>query len=223
MRTRESGIAAVVVVIGAGGLVGCGKAHHHEPVDTSKVFTVEKTFGSGFKTKTKGPTDINPKMLGPEKLPPGVNFDPEDCRDYVTSGRLPQGTRGRMSVLAADGDGNRFTAIAVQAEKDVPFDAEIAKKCEHVTFEAGKLTGYVDEVDAPHIDGATTVGSHRQIEIALPEGQRSTEIYSFTAYLGDWLVLVTAGPLTAKGQAPPPVDTDRARQLLTDSVAALRD
>lgn len=209
--------------MGAGWLVACSGAKHHEPIDTSKLFTVQKTFGSGYKTKTKGPKDIDPKMLGPEKLPPGVSFDPEDCRDYVTSGRLPTGTRGRMSLLAADGEGNRFTTIAVQAEKDVPFDAESAQKCEHVTFEAGKLTGYVDEVDAPQIDGATTVGSHRQIEIALPDGQRSTEVYSFTAYLGDWMVFVTAAPLTEKGQAPPPVDTDRARQLLTDSVAALRD
>lgn len=221
MRVRESGIAAAVVVIGAGSLVACG-GHHHEPIDTSKVFTVEKTFGQGYKTKTKGPTDINPKMLGPEKLPPGVSFDPAGCRDYVTGGRLPRGTRGRMSALAADGEGNRYTAIAVQADKDVPFDAETAKKCEHVTFEAGRLTGYVDEVDAPRIDGAATVGSHRQIEIVLPSGQRSTEVYSFAAYLGDWLVLVTAGPLAVGGQAPPPVDTDRARQLLTDAVSALR-
>lgn len=199
-----------------------GKPEHHEPIDTSKVFQVKSTFGQGYKTQTKGPTDINPKMLQPEKLPPGVTFDPTDCRDYVTSGRLPQGTRGRMSVLAAEGEGNRFTSIAVQADSDVPFDAETAKKCEHVTFEAGKLTGYVDDVDAPRIDGAKTIGSHRQIEIALPEGQRSTEVYSFAAYLGDWLVLVTAAPVMVKGQPAPPVDTDRARQLLTDSVAALR-
>lgn len=203
-------------------MAACGE-HHHEPIDTSKLFSVEKTFGEGYKTKTKGPSDINPKMLGPEKLPPGVTFDPSDCRDYVTSGRLPQGTRGRMSVLAVEGAGNRFTSIAVQADKDVAFDAETAKKCEHVTFEAGKLTGYVDDVDAPQIDGAKTVGSHRQIEVTLPEGQRSTEVYSFTAYMGDWLVMVTAAPIMDKGQAVAAVDTDRARKLLTDSVAALRD
>ena len=211
------------VVIGAGGLVGCSKAKKHEPVDTSKVFTVEKTFGPGYKSKTKGPTDINQKMLQPEKLPPSVTFDPEDCRDYVTSGRLPQGTRGRMSVFATEGEGNRYTAIAVQADTDVPFDSESAAKCSHVTFEAGKLTGYVDEVDAPHIDGATTVGSHRQIEIALDEGTRSTEIYSFSAYLGDWLVMVTASPVMVKGESAAPVDVDRGRQLLTDAVGALRD
>jgi hypothetical protein len=206
----------------AGSLAGCGKKHH-EPIDTSKVFSVKKTFGDGFQTKTKGPKDIDQKMLQPEKLPDTVTFDPPECRDFVTSGRLPQGTTGRMSVVAAEGEGNRFTAIAVQAEKDVPYDADTAKKCAHVTFEAGKLTGYVDEVEAPKIDGATTVGSHRQIEIALPEGQRSTEVYSYTAYLGDWLVLVTAGPQQIKGQEAAPVDTDRARQLLTDAVNALRD
>ncbi len=222
MPVSKSWVVAITTAICAGWLVGCGGSHH-QPIDTSNVFRVESSLGEGFKTKTKGPTDINPKMLGPEKLPQGVTFDPDDCKDYVSGGRLPKGTRGRMSVLSAEGEGNRFTVIAVQADSDVPFDTETAKRCAHVTFEAGKVTGYIDEVDAPHIDGATTVGSHRQVEITVAEAQHSSEVYSFAAYLGDWMVLVTASPLRAKGQPAPPIDTDRARQLLTDSVSALRD
>lgn len=208
-------------IVSAGSLAACG-GDRHEPVDTSKIFKVKSTFGEGFKTVTKGPADINPKMLGPEKFSPGVKFDPEDCRDQVDTGRLPKGTRGRMSVLAADGEGNRFTVIAVQANEKVPYDAEAAKKCGHVTFQAGKITGYVDEVDAPQINGAETTGSHRQIEATVGDKQASTEAYTFAAYLGDLVVFVTAGAKQPKGQPPAPIDTDRARQLLTDSVAALR-
>jgi hypothetical protein len=219
MPVRKS---LVVVVMCAGWVVGCG-AGHHKPIETEKVFEVKSTFDEQYKTKTKGPTDIDPKMLGPQKLPPAVKFDPADCADYVSSGRLPKGIRGKMSVLSADGEGNRFIAIAVQADQDVPFDDEAAKDCKHVSFEAGgKITGYIDEVDAPDIKGAQTVGSHRQIEVMAGDQQRSREVYNFAAYLGDWAVLVTANPLTAKGQEPAPVDADRARQLLTDSVAALR-
>jgi hypothetical protein len=128
-----------------------------------------------------------------------------------------------MSVLSADGEGNRFISIAVQADKDVPFDSEAAKKCQHVTFEAGKISGLIDEVDVPHINGAETIGTHREITATVGEGeQHSREVYNFAAYLGDWLVLVTANPLPVKGQPPTPVDADRARQLLTDSVSALR-
>ncbi len=205
----------------AGWLAACA-AGQHKPIDTSKVFGVKSTFGPEFHVTTKGPADINPKLLGPQKLPPGVTFDPADCGDYVSSGRLPKGIRGKMSVLAADGDGNRFVAIAVQADQDVPFDAEAAKKCKHVTFEAGRVTGFIDEVDAPHIDGAETVGSHREIEAMVGDTQRSREVYNYAAYLGDWVVLVTANPLAVRGQPPAPVDSDRARRLLVDSVSALR-
>jgi hypothetical protein len=221
MPIRKSSVVPLVGVVMCGGwLAAC--SHEHKPVDTAKVFEVKSTFGDDFRVNTKGPKDIDPKMLGPQKLPPGVTFDPADCADYVASGRLPKGIRGKMSVLAADGDGNRFISMAVQADKDVPFDAETAKKCQHVTFEAGKITGLVDEVDAPHIDGAETVGTRREITATVGENQQSREVYNFTAYLGDWLVLVTANPLPVKGQPPTPVDADRARQLLVDSVSAVR-
>jgi hypothetical protein len=221
MPVRKSVVISFVgVVVCSGWLAACGS--EHKPIDTAEVFGVKSTFGDDFKVNTKGPKDIDPKMLGPQKLPPGVTFDPADCADYVSSGRLPKGIRGKMSVLAADGAGNRFITIAVQADKDVPFDSEAAKKCQHVTFEAGKISGLIDEVDAPHINGAQTVGTHREITAIVGENQQTREVYNFAAYLGDWLVLVTANPLPVKGQPPAPVDADRARQLLTDSVSALR-
>lgn len=213
--------ASVGLVMGTGWLAACGKGEH-KPIDTAKVFDVKSTFSDGYKTKTTGPKDIDPKMLGPQKLPPGVKFDPSDCGDYVVSGRLPKGIRGKMSVFSADGDGNRFVVIAVQADKDMPFDAAEAKKCKDVTFEAGKITGTVQEVDAPQIKGAETVGSRREISVDTDEGQHSREVYNYTAYLGDWMVLVTANPLVVKGQPSPPVNADRASQLLVDSVSVLR-
>ncbi|HET9877221.1 MAG TPA: DUF5642 family protein [Mycobacterium sp.] len=223
MPVRKGWVVSSVVVAGcAAGLVGCGSGH--KPIDTSKLFEVESKLGPDFKTNTKGPTEVDPKMLGPQKLPPGVTFDPPDCGDYVANnGRPPKGIRGKMSLLSADGAGNRFVVVAIQADKDVSFDTEAAEKCKHVSFEAGKLTGYVDEVDAPHIDGAETVGSKSEIEVANPDGQQhSVESYFYSAYLGDWLVSVTARPLPVRGQPLTMVDADRARQLLTDSVAALR-
>lgn len=218
--TRSVLASAAVAVLGAAALTGCsGK---HQQIDTTDLFKVESTFGDEFKTRTKGPTEIDPKMLRPESLPDGVTFDPPDCHDFVTAARLPKGSRGTMSMLAADGEGNRFTAMVAKTEAPVPFDAETAARCAHVTFGLGKLTGYVDEADAPQIDGVTTTGSHRQIDIEVEDGQRSSEIYNFTAYLGDSMVLVTAGPLVVRGQPPAPVDVDRARQLLVDAVAAVR-
>lgn len=215
-------VSAVGLIVGAEALAACSGSH--KPIDTTKLFNVESTFGSDFKTQNKGPTDIEPKMLGPQKMPQGVTFDPADCGDYAAgSGRPPKGIRGKMSVVSADGNGNRLVVIAMQADKDMPFDAEAANKCKHVSFQAGKLTGYLDEVDAPHIDGAQTAGSHSSIEMTGGDGQQSSrESYTFTAYLGDARVQVTANPLPVRGQPLAMVDADRARQLLTDSVSAVR-
>lgn len=217
-------ISSVALLVCAETLAACGGGHH-KPIDTTKLFNAESSLGSDFKTQTKGPSDIDPKILGPQKMPPGVSFDPADCSDYAAaSGRPPKGLRGKMSILSAAGAGNQLVAIAIQADKDVPFDTATADKCKHVSFGAGKLTGYLDDTEAPQIDGAVTIGTHSEIEITGPDGQpHSRESYNFGAYLGDWLVLVTANPLAIKGQPLAPVDADRARQLLTDSVAALRN
>lgn len=215
-------VAVVGVLVGAEVLSACGK--QHKPIDTTKVFNVESTFGSDFKSQTKGPVDIDPKLLGPQRMPNGVTYDPADCGDYYAgNGRPPKGIRGKMSAVAAVGNGNRFTVIALQADKDMPYDAATAEKCQHVSMQAGKISGYLEEVEAPHIDGVQTAGTHSETEMAGKDGQSvSRQAYTFTAYLGDAMVEVKAEPLIVRGQPPAQVDTDRARQLLTDAVAAVR-
>ncbi|MEB3034439.1 DUF5642 family protein [[Mycobacterium] nativiensis] len=223
MSVRKSLIVSSVgLILCAEALTGCGGGH--KPYDTTKLFNIESSFGSDFKTQHQGPKDIDPKILGPQKMPPGVTFDPSDCADYAaSSGRPPKGIRGKMSMLSINGNGNQFVAIAMQADSDIPFDAAAAERCKHVSFQAGKLTGYLDEVDAPQIDKAQTSGSHSEIEVTGKDGQQqSRESYTFTAYLGDAMVQVTATPTPVRGQPPAMVDADRAREILTDAVSALR-
>lgn len=215
-------VSSVGLVVGAQALTGCGGGH--KPIDTTKLFNVESTFGSEYKTQTQGPKEIDPKILGPQKMPPGVTFEPADCADYAaSSGRPPKGIQGKMSMVSISGNGNQFVAIAMQADSDLPYDAAAAENCKHVAFQAGRLTGYLDAVDAPEIDRAETTGSHSEIEVTGKEGQtQSRESYTFTAYLGDTLVQVTASPMAVRGQPPGMVDADRARQLLVDAVSAVR-
>ena len=68
-------------------------------------------------------------------------------------------------MISANGEGNQLVAIAMQADSDIPYDSATAEKCKHVSFQAGKLTGYLVGVDAPEIDHAQTSGSHSEIEI----------------------------------------------------------
>ena len=72
------------------------------------------------------------------------------------------------------------------------------------------MRGVVDVVDAPHIDGVDTVGKHRQLQTTVGTG----ELYTYVAYLGDYLVVVTANPIPAPNQPVPPVNVQRAQQVV---------
>jgi hypothetical protein len=213
---------SLVICMCVGVLAACGTSKSAHPADVTKVFAVKSTFGPEYRVTTKGPTDITPKMVGEQKLPPGVTFDPPDCDKLATGQRLPPGTQGKTAAVAAEGKGNRFIAIAVGATQPVPYDASVTDKCKHVTFTAGNMTGVVDVVDAPQIHGAQTTGRHRQIQITARGKERSNELYNYVAYFGDSVVMVDASPVTLRNQLPGPVDTDRAQQLLTDAVSAVR-
>jgi len=201
---------------------GCGSGPATRKIDIGNVKSVKSSFGPDFKVVTAGPTGIDPKLLAPQSLPPGVTFDPADCAKYASGQTLPPGLKGNMAAVAAEGDGNRFIAIALETSERVPFDSTITDKCRHVTFTGGAVHGSVDVVDSPHVDGAQTLGRHRVLEATINGTSRTGEIYSYVAYLGNYLVLATANPLVVPNQPVGPVDVERAQKLFTDAVAAVR-
>jgi Domain of unknown function (DUF5642) len=212
----------VVALVCAALIGGCGADPATQKVDIGKVASVKSSFGPDFKVITTGPTGIDPRLLAPQTLPQGITFDPADCAKYASAQTLPPGLKGNMAAVAAEGQGNRFIAIALETSAPVPFDSAITDKCKHVTFSGGAVNGVVDVVDSPHIDGAQTLGLHRVLNATINRASRSGEIYSYVAYLGSNLVLVTANPLVVPNQPAPPVNVPRAQKLFTDAVAAVR-
>ncbi len=209
-------------VVCVGVLAACASQQTH-PADVSKLFAVKSTFGPEYRLSSKGPSDITPQMVGEQQLPPGVTFDPPDCEKLATGRRLPTGTKGKTAVVSADGNGNRLIAIAVSATTKVPYDASLTQTCKHVAFTAGHVNGTIDVVDAPKIDGAQTVGGHRQVQRSARGKEQSSEMFTYSAYFGNSVVIVDASPLPArKQQQPNPVDIERAQQMLTDAVSAMR-
>jgi hypothetical protein len=214
---------ALVSVIGAGWLAACGTGQSAHPPDINKLFTVKSSFESDFHVTTKGPTDIDPKLLQNPKLPPSMTFDPPDCSALMTTQHLPSGLKGKMTTVNAVGKGNRFVAIAIQITQQAQWDPDPPKQCTHVTFTAGKVSGDVDIIDAPAISGAKTSGTHRDFRAQVRKKEREGDFYHFVANLGDYVVIVDATPQAiGRGQPAQAVDIDRARKLLTDSVAAIR-
>jgi hypothetical protein len=53
-------------------------------------------------------------------------------------------------------------------------------------------------------------------------GARTGELYDYSAQFGDYQVMVIANPLVIPDQPVAKIDTQRARDLLVKSVAAVR-
>lgn len=205
-------------------LAACSHGPSEAPpqADIAKIAKVKSDFGPGYKVKETAKTGIDPKVLATHKLPPGLTFDPPDCASFVVGGDMPAGLQGNMAAVAAEGDGGRFIAMAVQTSAPVPFE-EPSRNCKKVAFQGGRVRGLIEVVEVPQIEGTRTLGVHRVLQTVVQGKPRSGELYNYSAHFGDYQVIVTANPMLVQGQPPKPVDTKQARDLLVKSVAAIKD
>jgi hypothetical protein len=198
-----------------------GSSDNAPSADITKISQVKSDFGPEFKVKDVPKTGIDPKVLATHKLPPGLKFDPPDCSSFVVGQDMPPGLQGNMAAVSAEGDGNRFIAMAVQTSAPVPFE-DPSRNCRKVAFEGGRMRGLIEAVDAPQIDGARTQGVHRVLQTVVQGKPRSGELYNYSAHFGDYQVIITANPMLQPGKPAAAIDTNKARDLLVKSVAAIR-
>src|SRR4051812_20719353 len=216
---------AMVLVASAGLLAACGTGQSAEQdlshADIAHVSNVKSSFGPEFKVNSVGPTGIDPRLLGPQALPQGMTFDPADCGKAASQQVVPAGVKGNMAATTAEGDGNRFIAIAVETSEAVP-RSDPPQNCHKVGFSGPGVRGLVEVVEAPHIDGVHTLGIHRVLQTTVDGKPRTGELYNYIASFGTFLVIVTANPLVLPDKPVAPVNTQRARDLLTAAVAAVK-
>jgi Domain of unknown function (DUF5642) len=218
-------LRATLVVACTGVLAACGTGQSAEPdlshADIANIKNLKSSFGAPFKVTDVGPTGIDPRLLGPQTLPPGMKFEPADCAKFAAQQLVPAGAKGNMAATTAEGEGNRFIAIAVETSEAVPVN-DPAQNCQKVGFAGGGVRGLVEVVEAPQIGGVHTLGTHRVLQTMVDGKPRSGELYNYVASLGTLLVIVTANPLVLPGKPVAPVDTQRARDLLSAAVSAVK-
>lgn len=204
-------------------MVACGQSDEPEypNADIANVSKVRSTFGPEYKVSDVAPTGIDPKMLAPQKMPPGVKFEPADCAKFAEGQSLPQGLKGNMAATAAEGAGNRFIVLAVETSEPIPL-SDPGDACKQVKFLGPGSRGQVDVVESPQIEGARTVGTHRVVQTTVQGKPRTGELYNYVASFGSFMVIVTANPLVVPDKPVAPVDTARARDLLSAAVAAVK-
>lgn len=189
--------------------------------DISKVSQVKSDFGPEFKVIEVTKRPIDSKFFAPRQLPGGLTFKPPQCAKVALGQDMPSDLKGSMAAVSAEGNGNRFVIIAVETSQPLPFDSP-RQECKKVAFAGEKLRGGIGVVDAPKIDGARTLGTHRIMQADVEDSTRSGELYDYTAQFGDYQVTVIANPLVIPDQPVAKVDTQRARDLLVKAVAAVR-
>jgi hypothetical protein len=218
-------LRATLVVTCTGVLAACGTGQSAEPdlsrADIANVKNLRSSFGPPYKVTDVGPTGIDPRLLGPQALPAGMKFDPADCAKFAAQQVVPSGAKGNMAATTAEGEGNRFIAIAVETSEAVPVN-DPAQNCQKVGFAGGGVRGLVEVVEAPQIGGVHTAGTHRVLQTMVDGKPRTGELYNYVATFGTFVVIVTANPLVLPGKPVAPVNTQRARDLLTAAVAAVR-
>jgi hypothetical protein len=189
--------------------------------DIAKVLDVKSSFGPEFKVSTVAPTGIDPRLLGPQAVPSGAVFDPADCAKEATGLVVPPGLKGNMAATTAEGDGNRFIAIAVETSEALQFP-DPGDSCKKVAFAGRGVRGLVEVVESPTIAGVRTLGTHRVVQTMVDDKPASGELYNYVASFSTFMVIVTANPLVEPNKPVVPVDTQRARDLLSATVAAVR-
>jgi hypothetical protein len=209
---------AILVVTCAGLLAACAGG---QPADISNISKVKSSFGPEYKVTEVPKAGIDPRLLQQQPLPKGITFKPPECAESATAPLLPPGLKGNMAATMAEGQGIRYVAIALETSEPVPLK-DPGQGCQKVEFSGGALRGLVEAVESPEVDGIPSKGTHRVIEANVGGQQRTGDIYNYVASFGDHLVLVTANPTVQRGRPAAQVDPQKARELLTAAVKAVR-
>jgi hypothetical protein len=146
---------------------------------------------------------------------PGWAADPPRCGPLADPAVDTSATRG----WSASGAGG-IVYVAVMSTQ-AGLDSSVVAECGRWTLSSGRTTGTVTLIAAPSIDGSATVGMATETTIVV-EGGTETRSHAdtFTAYLGDYVVLITV--VTDPGSPNPPLGQEFAAGLLVKSVSALR-
>lgn len=208
----------VLTVVCVGLLTACSSA---DSGDISKLLDLRSEFGQDYNVSTIKKVGFDPKMFANKPLPQDLKYEPPECSKFASGVTLPSDTQGNMTEMTAEGQGNSFILLAAETSKPVPI-ADPGDACKSLNFSGTGLRGRVEKVEAPHIDGVQTMGIHRLI-VTMANGKPAIgELYSYVATFGDIMVEVIARPLLVANAPMPKVNTDKARDLLTKAVAAVR-
>ncbi len=208
-------------------LTACGQPDTSPPTSTSAAAVEEAQVNPARISRTRGdlPAGYEVTDAGGPASPaqfwgvgPGWVSEPPLCAVLAGPPTDDATTKG----WSASGPGGIVHAtVTGSPTAPVPVDRGLLTECGQWTVTSANTTATVNLVDAPTIDGATTVGMSTVARTVVEGGTETTSTaYTFSAYLGDYLASVTV--VTDPGSPNPPLGQEFAADLLVKTVSALR-
>lgn len=184
-------------------------------VNPAKISRVRADLPAGYEVADIGGPASPAAFWG---FGPGWTAEPPQCGALAGHAADDATTRG----WSGSGPGGIVHAVVTGSPASpVSFDPVVLPECGHWTVLSGNTTGTVNLIDAPAIEGATTVGMDTVAKTVVEGGTETTSaVYTFSAYLGDYLAFVTV--VTDPGSPNPPLGQEFAADLLVKTVSALR-
>jgi hypothetical protein len=225
---RRCGIAGTAALLA----VAC--AHSHAPpratssssqspnataVNPGNIKRVVRELPPGYEVTTAIPDGTSPRViwsLGADAS--DSKAKPAQCGILADPGKgLDQSAQG----VSGSGGGGIVDAVVVALPGPVDFPRDLIAPCGQWSMKAGHTTASVRLTDAPHIDGAETLGMVADTKSSVESGTEiDSRTYTFTAYLGSYYAFTTL--TTDPGSVAPALPPRFAADLLVKTVSTLR-
>jgi hypothetical protein len=218
---RLSAAAAALLL-----LAGC--AHPREPPPAPSVTRSSRHVDPGNvrRVRRELPPGYEVAPLADVTAPPGIwglggagAATPPRCAALAD----PAGGHGqRAQGVSGSGAGGTVYAVVVAAPSGpVALDQSLVAQCRQWRMTGRRASARIQLVDAPHIDGAETLGMTVEIATSVEGGNEITsQASTFTAYLGDYYAFTTV--LSDPGSPHAALTQEFAANLLVKTVSAVR-
>ena len=202
-----------------------GPAHPSSPpaigaaVNPVNIKRVARELPTGYEVTTDIPAAASPRVIW--RLEPGGTAKAPQCAVLADPG---DGHDQSAQGISGSGAGGIVDAVVVSVPGlpgPLAPDPDVVAACGQWRLKAGRTSVDVRLSDAPHIDGAETVGMVADIRTSVESGTEiDSRAYTFIAYLGDYYAFTTL--TTDPGSALPALPSQFAADLLVKTVSTLR-
>lgn len=189
---------------------------HGAAVNPANIKRVVRDLPPNYEVTTGIPSGVSPRVIW--SLEADARADPPQCAALTDPGT---GRDQTAQGFSASGTGGIVNAVVVALPGPVDLDRGVVGSCGRWTMSDGHTTATVRLVDAPHIEGAETLGMVADTKSSVESGTEiDSRAYTFTAYLGNYYAFTTL--TTDPGSALPALPPQFVADLLVKTVSTLR-